>query len=99
MTKRLIAPQIDFVDGLFDGLYASDQERRFLAGSKATAEALVDWLEYAEENLHEFDVDGDECAAGEKLCPRCENSGCIQMKIRNARAALLAQGYSYSEQE
>jgi hypothetical protein len=53
-------------------------------------EALEDWLAYAEENLSEFDY--EDCHA-EKLCHRCESSGCINLKIRNARSALLkAQG-------
>ena len=47
--------------------------------------ALEDWLYYAEENLSEFDY--EDCHA-EKLCHRCESSGCINLKIRNARNAL-----------
>ncbi len=47
--------------------------------------ALEDWLYYAEENLSEFDY--EDCHA-EKLCHQCESSGCINLKIRNARSAL-----------
>lgn len=58
---------------------------RQLAAAPDLLAALKDWLAYAEENLHEFDL--DDCS-GEKLCPRCESSGCIQDKIKRARAAI-----------
>ena len=54
------------------------------------AEALEDWLNYAEDNLSEFDL--EECFADAEttLCPRCQISGCINMKIRSVRSALSA---------
>lgn len=51
----------------------------------ALVAALKGWLAFAEEELGEFDL--EECES-EKLCPKCESSGCINLKIRNARAAL-----------
>jgi hypothetical protein len=53
--------------------------------AEALVKALEDWLYYAKENLSEFDY--EDCHA-EKLCHRCESSGCINLKIRNARSAL-----------
>ena len=52
-------------------------------------DALRGWLAYAEAELSEFDVQvgGDDCS-GESLCPRCQSSGCIALKIREARAAI-----------
>jgi len=56
----------------------------------AARAALKDWLAYAEEELHEFDIiEDDECSA-ERLCPKCESTGCIEIKIRNTRAALAS---------
>lgn len=52
------------------------------------AEALANWLEYAEDNLSEFDL--DECFSDEEtnLCPKCRSNGCLNKKISNARTAL-----------
>ena len=47
--------------------------------------ALEDWLNYAETNLSEFDL--EDCVQATP-CPRCRPSGCITLKIRNARAAI-----------
>lgn len=55
----------------------------------ALVDALEMWTAYAEENLSEFDVPGDECK-GDELCHACRSAGCIQMKIRSARAALAS---------
>ena len=51
--------------------------------------ALKDWLSFAEEELSEFDV--EECTS-DHLCPKCERSGCINMKIADTRAALSHAG-------
>ena len=51
--------------------------------------ALKDWLSFAEEELSEFDV--EECTS-DHLCPKCERSGCINMKIADTRAALSHTG-------
>lgn len=47
--------------------------------------ALEDWLDYANTNLSEFDL--EDCGQVEP-CPRCRPSGCITIKIRRARAAI-----------
>lgn len=61
-------------------------------------DALMGWLNYAEENLSEFDLDGEICGSAEdKLCPRCENSGCIQHKIKQTRIALATLALSSKE--
>jgi hypothetical protein len=52
------------------------------------AEALKNWLKWAEDNLSEFDQPG-ECSA-EHLCPRCHYNGCIKQKFDDARSALSA---------
>jgi hypothetical protein len=51
--------------------------------------ALYGWLAYAEAELSEFDVQvgGDDCSS-ESLCPRCQSSGCIALKIQETRAAI-----------
>lgn len=56
---------------------------------EALIDALKDWLAFAGEELSEFDL--EECES-EKLCPKCESSGCINLKIRNARKALADIG-------
>lgn len=48
-------------------------------------EALEQWIAFAEANLGEFDV--EECDS-ETLCPRCQNSGCITLKITETREAI-----------
>lgn len=53
----------------------------------ALVAALTDWLYYAAQCLSEFDL--EDCGQ-EPLCARCEVAGCINRKIRNARAALVA---------
>lgn len=59
-------------------------------------DVLQDWLNFAEEELGEFDVAGDECPTQEDdcdcktLCPQCQSSGCIQSKIRRTRALLAS---------
>ena len=47
--------------------------------------ALRYWLDYAEEALSQFDL--DECKM-DLLCPKCRAAGCINFKIRAARAAV-----------
>lgn len=49
--------------------------------------ALRGWQAFAEEELSEFDVEGEACS-GEALCPKCRSSGCIKLKIDETRAAL-----------
>ncbi len=52
-------------------------------------DALSGWLAFAEEELGEFDL--EECEFGdasEALCHKCQSAGCINLKIRNTRAAL-----------
>jgi len=49
-------------------------------------EALESWLGFAEEELSEFDIEA--CENKDRLCPKCESSGCINWKIRDTRAAL-----------
>lgn len=64
------------------------------SAARETIEALQMWLAFAEEELSEFDEEYGKCV-GEKLCPKCESSGCIQMKISQTRLAirsLAAQG-------
>lgn len=58
---------------------------------REVVDALEGWLAFAEEELGEFDI--EECES-EKLCPKCESSGCINLKIRNTREALakIAEG-------
>lgn len=52
-------------------------------------DALEGWLAFAEEELSEFDL--EECTS-EKLCPKCESSGCINLKITSTREALAKAG-------
>jgi hypothetical protein len=56
-------------------------------------EALQDWIWYADGALTEFDLDGDECDPEGDLCPRCVEVGCIQRKIRAAKAAVIKAGH------
>lgn len=51
--------------------------------------ALRAWLAYAEEKLSDFDMGADDPCVSETLCSECKSSGCIQLKIDSARAALL----------
>lgn len=50
------------------------------------AAAVADWQHFAEETLSEFDL--EKCKS-EVLCPKCRPAGCINLKIRNTRAALV----------
>ncbi len=49
--------------------------------------SLRTWLEFAQEELREFDelCDAEDTA---DLCPKCRNVGCIRMKIQEAREAI-----------
>ena len=58
-------------------------------------EALEGWLAFAEEELGEFEA--EDCSS-EKLCPKCESSGCIWLKIVNTREALAALSVKPGEQ-
>lgn len=51
-------------------------------------ESVRDWLYFAEKTLYEFDFPGEECGPDDDVCPKCQDAGCIQRKIRAARAAL-----------
>ena len=68
---------------------------RVLDDRDAMREALRGWLAYAERELGEFDVPFDECTRGDgtdiyrRLCPKCQDSGCIQRKIRQTRALII----------
>jgi hypothetical protein len=61
-------------------------------------DCLKDWLNYADAHLSEFDVEDGDCHE-EKLCPKCEGSGCIQYKIRETRHALAALAVSSTGRE
>lgn len=62
--------------------------RALTKAAPALLAAAQDWLWYAEGELHEFDIDGDECDPDGRLCPKCEDVGCIQLKIRLLRSAI-----------
>lgn len=55
---------------------------------QALVEALKGWLSFAEEELGEFDLEECDITGEEGLCQKCQSSGCINLKIRNARAAI-----------
>ena len=58
--------------------------------SGKVGDALRDLYELCAEKFSECDVEGDVCDPEADLCRNCESNGCIQLKIRNARAALSA---------
>ena len=72
----------------------SNANAKLIAAAPDLFEALKELLVYANEHLSEFDVDGDECVIESEhdLCPKCRPIGCIQLKIREARAALRKAG-------
>jgi len=74
--RKTGAPQSEH--DAFEGLVVARDE---------LTEPLSELLVVMDEHFSEFDVEGDECKS-ETLCPKCRENGCIQMKIRAARAAL-----------
>ncbi|TXG96563.1 MAG: hypothetical protein E6R08_09160 [Nevskiaceae bacterium] len=76
-----------------DQYLVQEENRRangeFIVRAVNSHHALVDvlsrWLAYAEEELSEFDL--EECES-ENLCDRCQSAGCINLRIRETRAAL-----------
>lgn len=64
---------------------ASPSRSQSAAEIAALRAALSDWLTFAEEELSEFDV---ELCTAERLCHKCQSSGCIYWKIQNTRKAL-----------
>lgn len=68
----------------------AEANARLIAAAPELYAALLEMMVVAEDRLSEYDVEGDECEIKSErdLCPGCREVGCIQLKIREARAAL-----------